>query len=244
MKNGQTIVSSGKNFVLGFFSPPNSTFQYFAIWYNNISVQTVIWVANRDSPIRDKNGILAIGNNGNLMVLDGIGSSMWSSNASIFSINTTAMLMDTGNLILLSNDSVGDTDKALWQSFNNPTDTFLPGMRVHTNAQTGQNCIFTSWMRVGNPSPGSYSMGIDPMRSPQIVLLKGPNRSWRSGYWNGSEVSSLVTGFLGVEGVKLPDFASTVAAENIEECEDKCLTNCSCNALAFVVGDSVHDVEW
>ncbi|KAL7243935.1 hypothetical protein ACSBR1_016202 [Camellia fascicularis] len=100
----------------------------------NISVQTVIWVANRDSPITDENGILAIGNNGNLMVLDGNGNAMWSSNASIFSINTTAMLMDTGNLILSSNDSVADTDKALWQSFDNPTDTFLPGMRVHTNA--------------------------------------------------------------------------------------------------------------
>ncbi|KAL7243937.1 hypothetical protein ACSBR1_016204 [Camellia fascicularis] len=206
LKNGQTIVSSGQNFVLGFFSPPNSTFQYIGIWYNNISVQTVIWVANRNSPITDKNGVLAIGNNGNLMVLDGNGTSIWSSNASVVAKNTTAMRMDTGNLILSSDDSAGDIDNALWQSFDNPTDTFLPGMRVHTNARTDQ------WRK------GDWSGG---------CIRKEALECGRNGSGDG---------FLAVEGVNLPDFASTVAAENIEECEDKCLTNCSCNAFAFVIG--------
>ncbi|KAL7243936.1 hypothetical protein ACSBR1_016203 [Camellia fascicularis] len=54
-------------------------------------------------------------------------------------------------------------------------------------------------MRVGNPPPGSYSMGIDPMRSLQIVLSKGPNRSWRSGYWNGLS-------FLGVPTMRISYF--------------------------------------
>ncbi|KAI8002003.1 putative G-type lectin S-receptor-like serine/threonine-protein kinase [Camellia lanceoleosa] len=75
----------------------------------------------------------------------------------------------------------------------------------------------------------------------------GPKDSdqWRKGDWFGgcSRKEALECGrndsgdgFLAVEGVNLPDFASTVAAENIEECEGKCLTNCSCNAFAFVVG--------
>ncbi|KAL7213249.1 hypothetical protein ACSBR2_015874 [Camellia fascicularis] len=75
----------------------------------------------------------------------------------------------------------------------------------------------------------------------------GPKDSdqWRKGDWSGGCIRKEALecgrngsgdGFLAVEGVNLPDFASTVAAENIEECEDKCLTNCSCNAFAFVIG--------
>ena len=44
------IISNGSAFRLGFFSPANSTNRYLGIWYNNISVFTDIWVANRQKP--------------------------------------------------------------------------------------------------------------------------------------------------------------------------------------------------
>ncbi|XP_059660416.1 G-type lectin S-receptor-like serine/threonine-protein kinase B120 [Cornus florida] len=187
IKDGENITSADQRFVLGFFSPGNSTFRYVGIWYNKIPTQSFIWVANRENPISGKDGVLTIGNNGNLMVLDGNGSSVWSSNASVVSGNSsTAILMSsTGNLILSSNDSVGDAAKALWQSFDDPTDTYLPDMKVHMNVDTGENHVFTSWRSENDPSPGRYSMGVDPRGSPQIVIWEGQTRHWRSGHWNG-----------------------------------------------------------
>lgn len=175
------MISEGQNFELGFFSPGNSSSRYFGIWYYNVSDLLVIWVANRGSPISDKSGVLTIGDDGNLMVLNGNNDSVWSSNASITSRNTTATLDITGNLILS-----GSTDnRVYWQSFNDPTDTYLPGMRVEVNPQMGENRPFTSWKSANDSSIGSYSMGVDPRGSPQIVIWEGEQRRWRSGQWDG-----------------------------------------------------------
>ena len=43
IKDPEYIISNGSSFRLGFISPVNSTNRYFVIWYNNISVFTVIW---------------------------------------------------------------------------------------------------------------------------------------------------------------------------------------------------------
>ncbi|RWR88167.1 S-locus glycoprotein [Cinnamomum micranthum f. kanehirae] len=71
VRDGETLVSAGKNFALGFFSPENSKNRYIGIWFNNIPNKTVVWVANRENPVRDSSGILTI-NAGNLeLVGDG-----------------------------------------------------------------------------------------------------------------------------------------------------------------------------
>ena len=54
--DGATLISKGGSFELGFFTPGNSNRRYVGIWYKNIAVQTVVWVANRCNPI---NGSLA-----------------------------------------------------------------------------------------------------------------------------------------------------------------------------------------
>ncbi|KAK3032628.1 hypothetical protein RJ639_036588 [Escallonia herrerae] len=257
-------------------------------------------------------------------------------------------------------EDVGDTSRAFWQSFNNPGDTFLPEMSAHMNVQTGETRIYYSWRSARDPSPGNYSMGLDPRGSPQIVIWEESNRRWRSGHWNGlvftgvpsmralysygyrltdegngsmyftySTVNSSASmrfmlrwdgiveqlmwdegqevwnvllsqpssecedynkcgnfglcnmmhspicscikgfeprygdqwskgnwsggcvrrtalhcdwngtgdGFMEVIGVKLPDFADTIVAENTTRgCEGVCLRNCSCNAYSFVSG--------
>ncbi|KAF8409397.1 hypothetical protein HHK36_005473 [Tetracentron sinense] len=174
--DGETVISSGENFVLGFFSPENSTNRYVGIWYNKVSIQTVVWVANRENPISDTTGVLTIGEDGNLVVLNGSRNPIWSTNASISS-NTTATLMDSGNLVLASSDNM--THPGIWESFEYPTDTFLPGMRV-----TDKH-IFVSWKSANDPAKGNYSMGVDLQGSLQIVIWEGSKRIWRSGQWNG-----------------------------------------------------------
>ena len=71
IKDPGNIVSNGNAFKLGFFSPVNSTNRYIGIWYSNISVFTVVWVANRETPLNDSSRVLTISKDGNLVVLDG-----------------------------------------------------------------------------------------------------------------------------------------------------------------------------
>jgi hypothetical protein len=54
--NGQTLVSIGESFELGFFSPWTSTHRFIGIWFKDVSPQTVVWVANKDSPLSDSSG--------------------------------------------------------------------------------------------------------------------------------------------------------------------------------------------
>ncbi|KAG5516656.1 hypothetical protein RHGRI_037405 [Rhododendron griersonianum] len=363
IRDGETIISAGQKFVLGFFSPGNSTYRYVGIWFDQIPVQSVVWVANRENPISGEAGVMKLEDNGNLVVLDGNGNSVWSSNTSSVSNRTTAILRDTGDLILSDSDKIGDPNKAFWQSFNDPTDSYLPDMRIHMNVESGENRVFTSWKTASDPSLGQYSMGVDPRGSPQIVIWNGLDRRWRSGHWNGliftgvptmkaiylygfklsnegngnlsftytkanssdlvwfrirwdgneeqlwwnqernewstvqlqpaneceaynkcgsfgncfatespmcgciegfvpmdanqwgrgnwtggcvrrtdlqcetnSTATGEVDGFLKIEGVKLPDFADSIEAENRNDCEEECLKNCSCNAYAFESG--------
>ncbi|OWM91333.1 G-type lectin S-receptor-like serine/threonine-protein kinase B120 isoform X2 [Punica granatum] len=189
LRDGETLVSSMGTFELGFFSPGNSTLRFVGIWYRDISVESVVWVANRENPLSDKNGVLTIGSNGSLVILDGSNSSVWSSSNSSSSssqfTNSTAILMDTGNLILYPTEDTNDSSGSLWQSLQHPTDTYLPSMRVRVNSAMGENRAFTSWKSDSDPSRGNYSMGVDPRGTPQIVIWEGSIRRWRSGHWNG-----------------------------------------------------------
>ena len=98
ISNGETLVSSGQSFELGFFSPGNSNNWYLGIWYKN-TPQTVVWVANRNNPITDSYRVLTIINNG-LVLLNRTKSVIWSPNLSRVPENPVAQLLETGNLVL------------------------------------------------------------------------------------------------------------------------------------------------
>ncbi|XVE87902.1 hypothetical protein DITRI_Ditri19aG0025600 [Diplodiscus trichospermus] len=203
LRDGDKLISGSGDFELGFFSPENSTFRFAGIWYK-VDAKAIVWVANRDRPISGRNGVLRIGVDGNLVVLDGNNSPVWSSNVSGLSNNTAAILQDTGNLVLSNNDTVGDTSKAHWQSFSHPTDTFLPGMSVPVNSALGDYRAFRAWKSATDPSPGNYTVGIDPDGLPQIVIWDQMRTRWRSGQWargyfigvpNMSNTASFLHGF-------------------------------------------------
>ncbi|KAJ4887312.1 putative G-type lectin S-receptor-like serine/threonine-protein kinase [Raphanus sativus] len=181
IRDGDSLISEEEVFELGFFSPKDSSLRYVGIWYKNIESQTIVWVANRESPLSDRNGALKLADDGNLAVVDGQNNTVWSTNVPPKLNNTVAVLLETGDLVL-SSDS--DRDTRYWESFNNPTDTFLPGMRVRVNPSSGENHAFTPWNSENDPSPGRYSLGIDPIGAPEIVIWEGATRKWRSGPWD------------------------------------------------------------
>ncbi|KAI3847423.1 hypothetical protein MKW98_032749 [Papaver atlanticum] len=180
----QTLTSAGEIYKLGFFSPPYSSNRYVGIWFNKVvTIQTIVWVANRDNPIDGSSGVLRIASNGNLEILDGRQVSVWATNISSISVNNSVVgLMDSGNLVLRQSSD----GKILWQSFEHPTDTLLPTMMVGTNRRTGKTQMLTSSKGESDPSTGNFFSGLELIDNiPQVVIWNGPKRHWRSGPWNG-----------------------------------------------------------
>ncbi|KAJ6827377.1 putative G-type lectin S-receptor-like serine/threonine-protein kinase B120 [Iris pallida] len=183
IKDGDTMLSPGGRFELGFFSPGNSTSRYVGVLYHNVSTQSVVWVANRDAPLATSDGSIAIGRDGNLLVLDGEGGTVWSTNVSTATTNETrATIRDSGQLVVSSGDGT-----AIWDSFEHPTDSFLPGMKVSVNTKTGQRTVLTSWKSPNDPSVGKYSLGLDPNGSGQFFIWDEGRPRWRSGKFDGTK---------------------------------------------------------
>nr|GMC84834.1 G-type lectin S-receptor-like serine/threonine-protein kinase At4g27290 [Ipomoea batatas]GMC94300.1 G-type lectin S-receptor-like serine/threonine-protein kinase At4g27290 [Ipomoea batatas]GMD03554.1 G-type lectin S-receptor-like serine/threonine-protein kinase At4g27290 [Ipomoea batatas]GMD38235.1 G-type lectin S-receptor-like serine/threonine-protein kinase At4g27290 [Ipomoea batatas]GME01979.1 G-type lectin S-receptor-like serine/threonine-protein kinase At4g27290 [Ipomoea batatas] len=170
---------------MGFFSPANSQNRYVGIWYNQIPTCTVVWVANRDTPLTNTSSVvLKIVDPGRLALVYGNTSIIWYTNTSRLVKNPIAKLLDSGNLVVI--DASDDkAENLLWQSFDHPTDTQLPGMKLGTNFVTGLNTTLSAWKSESNPGTGEYKAYLDPTGYPQGILRKGTTEVYRSGPWNG-----------------------------------------------------------
>ncbi|CAI0467941.1 unnamed protein product [Linum tenue] len=182
LADGQVLVSNGESYTLGFFSPGNSSNRYLGIWYTKVSVQTVVWVANRDNPINDASGSLLIDTRGAVVLQRARRNStpLWSTNVSAEG-NFTAKLLDEGNFILVRPD--GKT--VIWQSFDHLTDTIFPNMKFGLDRRTGLNRSIRSWKSPDDPAMGDWSYYLDPTGVPQMILQNGRTKRVRFGPWNG-----------------------------------------------------------
>ncbi|VAH83352.1 unnamed protein product [Triticum turgidum subsp. durum] len=184
----QTLLSARGAFRLGFFSPPGSPAgrTYIGIWYARIPVQTVVWVANRQNPVVQSPGVLKLSPDGRLVIVDGQNTTVWSSSAPTGDVTTkaTAQLLDSGNLVV-SSDGSGSSQSVAWQSFDYPTDTQLPGMKVGVDHRSGFAWNMTSWSSPADPSPGQYTVKLITGGLPEFFLFRGPAKIFTTGPWNG-----------------------------------------------------------
>ncbi|KAF5802404.1 putative S-locus glycoprotein [Helianthus annuus] len=182
LTENDTLVSSARTFELGFFKPGSSGNSYLGIWYKKISVKTVVWVANRDLPLSvGSSGVLKIVHPGSLVLMSNNGI-MWSSNTTS-SGNAIAKLDDMGNLVMMTD---GDNKNIIWQSFDYPTDTLLPGMKLGRDLLTGREQRLSSWKSSEDPAPGEFTDSTDTHGYPQYVLKQGADKiKFRVGPWNG-----------------------------------------------------------
>nr|GMD05210.1 G-type lectin S-receptor-like serine/threonine-protein kinase At2g19130 [Ipomoea batatas] len=179
---GQSLISPGGKFELGFFHPGNSSNDiYVGIWYANISVQTVVWVLNRDNPILNSSGNATLMLSGaNLQLFNDARELIWFTNVSSTVSNTTeAMLLDTGNFVV-KNDVF-----TYWESFDYPTDTLLPGMKFGFDETSGKNITLSSWRDEDQPGTGLFSLQMDPNGNGEFVMKDSSETVWRSGPWDG-----------------------------------------------------------
>ncbi|KAG7956250.1 hypothetical protein I3843_11G114800 [Carya illinoinensis] len=192
IRDGDTLVSAGGTFEMGFFSPGSSKSRYIGIWYV-ISSGTVVWVANRDTPLNDHSGVLTVTDEGVLALLNSTNNVVWSTNTSRTAENPVAQLLDTGNLVV-KDGNVDDPERFLWQSFDYPCDTLLPKMKIGRDLVTGLDRVMSSWKSTEDPARGDFTVRLDPRGLPQRVLMKGNTIKARTGSWNGIRF----TGYPGV----------------------------------------------
>ena len=188
IRDGETMISAGGIFKLGFFSPGNSKNRYLGIWYSVSNNDGVVWVANRETPLKNHQGVFKITNKGILVVLDSTNTTIWSSKTSRTAgnkiNNVTAQLLDSGNLVV-KDGNVSDPKTFLWQSFDYPSDTLLPSMKIGWDLDSGIDRHITSWKSMEDPSQGEFSGYFDHRGLPQLVAMDGDRIKVRLGSWNG-----------------------------------------------------------
>ncbi|KAL6135315.1 hypothetical protein ACLB2K_067543 [Fragaria x ananassa] len=183
------LVSAGGKFKLGFFSlnatgSSGSYRRYVGIWYHQLTPMTLVWVANRDNPLlANQTGVLAIYRSTLQLVDKNSSKSLWSAEIKVVvtqALNWTVKLKDDGNLVL---SDEAESGIVLWQSFQNPTDTFLPGMIMDTTSFN-----LTSWIGADDPRTGNFTFKLD--EDNQYIIKKSATDYWRSGAPNDNFFSS------------------------------------------------------
>ncbi|KAH9651185.1 G-type lectin S-receptor-like serine/threonine-protein kinase [Citrus sinensis] len=194
LSDGRTLVSKDGSFELGFFSPGSSKNRYIGIWYKSIPVKTVVWVANRLNPINDSSGLLIINKRGNLILKSQSMRVVWSASLSkeVQQTPVVLQLLDSGNLVLRG-EQEGDSGTYFWQSFDYPSDTLLPGMKLGWDLKTGFERRVISWKSADDPSPGDFIWAVERQDNPEVVMWKGSSKFYTTGPWNGLSFSAPTT---------------------------------------------------
>ncbi|KAL2495254.1 Receptor-like serine/threonine-protein kinase [Forsythia ovata] len=160
-KNGQTLVSDNKRFELGFFNVSSTNDHNHGMWYLGYMVQeikqlTAVWVGNMMKPLR------------------GFGMRIPVSKLEL-------VLMDSGNLVIKDGDNLSDGG-FVWQSFDFPSDTLLPGMKLGWDLKAGLQHVMASWRSSEDSSYGEFLFSLE---SPQLLLDKNEVPKSRWGPWDG-----------------------------------------------------------
>ncbi|KAL7613912.1 hypothetical protein Lser_V15G08610 [Lactuca serriola] len=147
IRDGETIISSGE-------IPGNSK--------------------NREIPLNNTSGVFKVSSQGSLLLLNGEGRDIWSSNSSVLfgNMHPVAQLQDNGNLIM-RNESDIDHLSLIWQSFDHPCDHILPGMKFGQDLVSGRDIALSSWKSLDDPSPGLYVNWMDTNGYPQTFISHG-----------------------------------------------------------------------
>ncbi|KAK9992603.1 hypothetical protein SO802_027588 [Lithocarpus litseifolius] len=164
--------SPSGDFAFGFY--PLVTGKYLVgIWFDKISEKTLVWSANRDDPA-GKGSSIMLSRTGQLVLTHSNGTDVV-----IYNVTSTdsASMQDDGNFVL-RNSSSG----FIWQSFNFPTNTILPGQALVMGQKLYSNANDTV-----DYSIGRYKLEIQ--ESDGNVLLKAFHFS-DPAYWYPATVNN------------------------------------------------------
>ncbi|KAF5480912.1 hypothetical protein F2P56_001616 [Juglans regia] len=178
----QRLVSADGRFELGFFTISSPDRGYLGIRYTNDTFNYRVWVANRDKPISVGEGNLTMDADGLLKILHNGGSPI-PLNANKTAPNSIATLENSGNFLVKELNPDGSTKRMLWESFDYPTNTLLPGMKLGINYKTGQEWTLTSWLTSQIPSAGGFSLewNLTTNGTRRLIMRHRGDTYWLSG---------------------------------------------------------------
>ncbi|KAF8043224.1 hypothetical protein BT93_A1539 [Corymbia citriodora subsp. variegata] len=137
---------------------------------------------NRDNPVADRYSTELKISGGNLVMLNDSRVPVWSTDlpTSSGSSSTVAVLGDDGNFALKDGPNSSVT---LWQSFNHPTHTWLPGAKFGIDKRTNTSQRLTSWKNDRDPSTGLFSLQLRPSGEYKL-WWNNSTFYWTSGVWD------------------------------------------------------------
>ncbi|XP_062014536.1 G-type lectin S-receptor-like serine/threonine-protein kinase At1g67520 [Rosa rugosa] len=97
--------------------------------------------------------------------------------------NIVATLLDSGNFILHQVNSDGSTERVLWQSFDYPGGTLLPGKKLGVDYKNGHIWSLSSWTSLYSAEPGAFTLDWDPGEH-QLKIKERGNVCWSSGVFS------------------------------------------------------------
>ncbi|KAK7342870.1 hypothetical protein VNO80_25827 [Phaseolus coccineus] len=174
------LYSKSRKYFLQFYSVGalDSIFTYLAIQsaYDN----TIIWEGNREQSVDWSDAVLSLNFSGVLKIEYPSMKQpiiLYSPPQPIN--NTVATLLDTGNFVLQHLHSNG-TNTLLWQSFDYPTHTLIPTMKLGVNHKTGHRWLLFSQLTNVRATPGAFSLEWEP-REQELVIRRRGKVCWKSG---------------------------------------------------------------
>ncbi|XP_031486871.1 G-type lectin S-receptor-like serine/threonine-protein kinase At2g19130 [Nymphaea colorata] len=127
LTGSQTITSDNGVFELGYFYLGSPSRYYIGIWYKEVPDEMRGWYG-------------------------------WPTETGLYKIaqqsSRSQMMADSGNLVMIHGNFY---ESIVWDSFGQPTTTFLPGGRLELNKATKQNMVLTSWKNMEDSSLGPSS---------------------------------------------------------------------------------------
>ncbi|XP_030969907.1 G-type lectin S-receptor-like serine/threonine-protein kinase CES101 [Quercus lobata] len=183
LKDGDELVSADGKFRLGFFNLTGNN-SCLGIWYDGDSLTNVVWVANPNAPLFGNSVSLSIDDYGSLKISYSKMGPTISLNPGQEASNCSAVLLDTGNFVLHELNSDGTVKRELWQSFDYPTDTLLPGMKLGFNKKSGQTWSLKSWRSDVVPDTGAFTFGMNVYSIPgnEFNIMQHEDEYWTGGF--------------------------------------------------------------
>nr|GMC76825.1 G-type lectin S-receptor-like serine/threonine-protein kinase SD2-5 [Ipomoea batatas] len=132
-----------------------------------LDYERLVWSANRNHPVT-VNATVELRRDGGLFLMDSNGYLVWSTHTNNGSPVSGVNLTERGNLVIF-----GQKNGTIWQSFDHPTDTLLPG-QVVGSGQTLKASISTS-----NYGEGLHSFYLGNGSNLAYAYTRSSNNSYR-----------------------------------------------------------------